>query len=122
MIRLILAIFLLFSSFSATQSWASGSNTVFLPVKSRQYYMVNASRELALSPQLQSYLERVETPVYVVRVSSSVYNTIAQFAAKDYEVNVDFEGFDSVSFRYYESVDAIVGFTSYDYPVILICP
>jgi hypothetical protein len=122
MIRLILAIFLLFSSFSATQSWASGSNTVFLPVKSRQYHMVNASRELALNPLLQSYLERIETPVYVVSVSSSIYNTIAQFAAKDYEVNVDFEGFDSVSFRYYESVDAIVGFTSYDYPVIVICP
>lgn len=119
--RLILAILLLFSSISATQSWASGSNTVFLPVKSRQYHMSVASVENVGNAQLQSYIERVQTRVYVARVSESVWTKSAYYAVNGYDVALDFEGLESITFRYYPSVDALIGFTSYDNPVILSC-
>lgn len=119
--RLILAIFLLFSSISATQSWASGSNTVFFPVKSRQYYMSVASVENVGNAQLQSYIERVEARVYVARVSESVWTKAAYYGVNGYDVTLDFEGLESITFRYYPSVDALIGFTSYDNPVILSC-
>jgi hypothetical protein len=117
--RLILAIFLLFSSLSATHSWASGSNTVFLPVKSRQYYMSLASVENVGNAQLQSYIERVQTRVYVARVSESVFAKAAYYAVNGFDVTLDFEGLESITFRYYPSVDALVGFSSTDNPVIL---
>jgi hypothetical protein len=119
--RLILVILLLFSSLSATQSWASGSNTVFLPVKSRQYYMVTAYPENIGNPQLQSYVERVETRVYVARVTESVWSTTAYYAVRGYDVRLDFEGLQTITFRYYAHLDALIGFTSYDNPVILSC-
>ncbi len=119
--RLILAILLLFSSISATQSWASGSNTVFLPVKSRQYYMSVASVENVGNSELQSYIERVQTRVYVARVSESVWSKAAYYAVHGYDVTLDFEGLESITFRYYPSVDALIGFSSYDNPVILSC-
>ncbi|HYX35429.1 MAG TPA: hypothetical protein VE954_20220 [Oligoflexus sp.] len=119
--RLILAIFLLFSSLSATQSWASGSNTVFLPVKSRQYYMMTASNENVGNAQLQSYIERVEERVYIAQLTESVFSTTAYYAMNGYDVRLDFEALESITFRYYASVDAIIGFTSYDNPVILNC-
>ena len=119
--RLILAILLLFSSLSTTQSWASGSNTVFLPVKSRQYYMLTASLENVGNSQLQSYLERVQTRVYVAQVTSSVFSTAAYYAVNGYDVSLDFEGLETITFRYYPSVDALIGFTSRDNPVILSC-
>lgn len=117
--RLILAILLLFSSLSSTQSWSSGSNTVFLPVKSQQYYMLTASVENVGNAQLQSYLERVQTRVYVALVSSSVFSTAAYYAVMGYDVSLDFEGLETITFRYYPSVDALIGFTTHDNPVIL---
>ncbi len=120
--RLILAILILFSSLSATQSWASGSNTVFLPVKSRQYYVTDALLDLVVNPRLYAYLESVQNQVYVARVSASVYNTAAHYMYLGYDVQIDFEGYEPIVFRYYSSVDAFVGFTSYGNPVILSCP
>ena len=119
--RLMLAILLLFSSLSATQSWASGSNTVFLPVKSRQYFVSLASGENVGNSQLQSYIERVQTRVYVAGVSESVWAKAAYYAVNGYDVTLDFEGLESITFRYYPSVDALIGFTSSDNPVILSC-
>lgn len=121
MIRYILAILLVFSTFSATQSWASGSNTVFLPVKSRSYLMSDATSEVASNPQLRYYIERVQTRAYVARVGSALFNKAATYAVNGYDVQIDFEFYESIVFRYYPSVDAIIGFTSHDDLIILSC-
>jgi hypothetical protein len=117
--RLILSILLLFSSLSSTQSWSSGSNTVFLPVKSQQYYLLTASVENVGNAELQSYIERVQTRVYVALVSSPVFRTAAYCAGNGYDVRLDFEGLETITFRYYPRVDALIGFTSHNNPVIL---
>ena len=118
--RVILAILLLFSPLTSTESWASGSNTVFFPLKSRQYLMSAASHENLDNPQLQSYLERVQTNVYIARVNNAVYESAAYYALRGYDVLIDFEGLETITFQYYPSVDALIGFNSKQFPVILL--
>jgi hypothetical protein len=117
--HLILSFLLLFSTLSATSSWGSGSNTVFLPVRYNQYILSDAIRDLPVNPKLADLLESYQEPIYVTRVHPSYYRYVAYYTVAGYEVAIDFEGFETINFRYYSSVNAIIGFTSTDNVVVL---
>jgi hypothetical protein len=117
--KFILAFILLFTTFASREGHSSGSNTVFLPVRYNQYIISDAIRDIPQNSKLQDYLESIEDDVYVARIHPSFYRYVAQYALSGYEVALEFEGYETVTFRYYSTVNAVLGFTSQGDLVIL---
>lgn len=117
--HLILSFLLLFSTLGATSSWGSGSNTVFLPVRYNQYILSDAIRDLPANPKLADLLESYQEPIYVAQLHPTNYRYLSYYAIAGYEIAIKFEGFETIKFRYYASVNAIIGFTSNDNVVVL---
>ncbi len=109
--KFILTFLLLCTSFGATKGWSSGSNTVFLPVRYNQYVISDAIRDLPQNSKLQDYLESIDDKVYVARIPASFYRYVAQYALNGNEIGLEFEGYETINFRYYASVNAVLGFT-----------
>lgn len=107
--KFILTCLLLFSSLSATQAWSNGSNTVFLPVRHTQYALTNNIRELASNPKLYEYVESFESKIYVALVQPNYYKFVRLLTLASYKVEIEFEDYETVTFRYYPELDAIIG-------------
>ncbi len=115
----ILALLLVVNGIYSSSSQASGSNTVFLPAKARQFYVTPAVRDIVTNPQLKDYLEQIQYQSYVIKVSPRLFQTAAYYAGCGYTVRIKFEGYESIDFDYYSELDAIMGFSSYGNPVLL---
>ncbi len=106
--KLILTVLLLFSGLTATQGWSNGSKTVFLPVRLGQY-MLSDNLELAANPKLYDFVETVADNIFVALVQANSYKYVRYLALVGYEVDIEFEYYETVTFRYYSALDAIIG-------------
>ncbi|MCX6129314.1 MAG: hypothetical protein NTX25_09670 [Proteobacteria bacterium] len=118
--KIIILILFLFLGLPPQDGQASGSNTVFLPIKIRQYIMTDACPELLNNPELFDYLQHIQSPVYIARIHAYLFDKALVNLHYGYDVQIAFEGFESILFSYYADVDTVVGFTANGSPVILL--
>ncbi len=119
MSKFFLVFILLFTALAPTSGRSSGSNTVFLPVRYNQYVISDAIRDIPQNSKLQDYLESIDDKVFVARINPSYYRYVAQYTVNGYEVALEFEGYETITFRYYSTVNAVLGFTAEGDLVIL---
>lgn len=117
--KIILTCLLLFSSLGATKGWSNGSKTVFLPVRHTQYTITDNIRELASNPKLYEYVESVENKIYVAVVQPSYYKFVRLLTLSGYQVDVEFEDYQTVTFSHYDALDAIIGTDSVGNIIVL---
>lgn len=110
--KFFLAFLLLVSGLTATHSQGSGSDSVLLQVGSKQYVLTNAIREIEESPVLFDFLETFMGDIYLARVTPSVFGWVSYRTTVGIDVVIEFENYESVTFRYYPFVDTIMGFNS----------
>lgn len=121
--RFLLSLLLLFAAFSVhDRVEASGSNTVFLSVHANDYSFVKAvADEYFNNSTLYNYLETSQNAkVLVARVNPYVYRTTYYYTYWGYEMDLDFQQYETVSFKYYPSLGAILGMTSANELVVLL--
>ncbi len=104
------------------QADASGSNTVFLPVRLKDYKFTTAVTDTFFNnSKLYNYLENSQTRnVVVARVNSYIYRTTYYYTYWGYDMNLDFQSFETVTFRYYPRFGAVIGVTSNEDLVVLL--
>ena len=107
--KVILIFLLLFSSLSATKGWSNGSTTVFLPVRHTQYVLSDNIRELASNPKLYEYVESVDSKIFVALVQPSYFKFVRALTIAGYDVAIEFEDYETLTFRYFAALDATIG-------------
>ncbi len=119
--RLFLILLLLTAVLQGKPADASGSNTVFLPVKYSDYSFITATQDKAFNNStLYNFLESSTNTLWVSRVSSYIYRSTYYYTYWGYDVNLEFADREAVTFRYYSNLDAILGLTRNDEIVVLL--
>ena len=121
--RLLLTLILLIAGLSPSyQADASGSNTVFLPVRLTDYKFTNAySDDFFNTSTLYDYLETSQNNrVLVARVSSYVYRTAYYYTYWGYEMDLGFSGYETVTFKLYPNLGAILGVNANEDIIVLL--
>jgi hypothetical protein len=122
--RLFLVLLILSALFQSKTANASGSNTVFIPVKFNDYIFIPAIQDVAFNnTTLYNYLETAEaSKILVARVSSFLYRSTYYYTYWGYDVDLAFADYETVTFRYYSSLGAILGKTGKNEIVVLLPP
>ncbi|RYZ54234.1 MAG: hypothetical protein EOP07_16340 [Proteobacteria bacterium] len=122
--RLFLTLLLLSALFQGKTADASGSNTVFFPVRFNDYIFMPAIQDVAFNnTTLYNYLESAEaSKILVSRVSTYLYRSTYYYTYWGYDVELGFADYETVTFRYYASLGAILGKTSKNEIVVLLPP
>ena len=102
--KLTLSLILLFS---ALDSFASGSNTVFRKV--RDYYITEDIGEASGNRRLAETLERLDRPVLIVKVNQALYIEIATYLYMDFPVTISLEESQHIHLYWNEDLDAVIG-------------
>lgn len=121
--RLVLILILLLTTFAPSyKAEASGSNTVFLPVRLTDYKFTMAiSDNYFNTSKLFDYLESSQNnTVMVARVNSYVYRTTYYYTYWGYDMDLGFQEYETVNFKYYPRFGAIMGLTSQSELVVLL--
>ncbi|MES2744609.1 MAG: hypothetical protein V4655_04240 [Bdellovibrionota bacterium] len=122
--RFLLALMLLFATFTPSLSAeASGSNTVFMPVRATEFKLKPAYRDEAFNTsELFNYLESSQSnSIMVARVTPAVYRTAYYYTRWDYDVELAFTDYETIVFTYYPRLGAILG-VSTDNDIVVLLP
>jgi hypothetical protein len=121
--RFLLTLMILFATLAPSlPSEASGSNTVFMPVRATDYKFRPAySDEFFNTSKLFNYLESSQSQrILVVRVSPNIYRTAYTYTSWGYKMELGFADYETISFSLYPSLNAILGLNSDDEIVVLL--
>ena len=121
--RLLLILIFLLTSFAPSyKAEASGSNTVFLPVRLTDYKFTKAvSDNYFNTSELFNYLESSQNnTVMVARVNAYVYRMTYYYTYWGYDMDLGFQQYEIVNFKYYPRFGAILGLTSQSELVVLL--
>jgi len=107
----------------SNQADASGSNTVFLPVRYSDYNFTPALQDEDFnSSMLFNLLESTNESIWVSRVTPFLYRQTYYYTALGYTVGLEFANFETINFRYYSNLNAILGLSSGNEIVVLLPP
>lgn len=118
-----LAFLILFSAFSVPSqpAEANGATVVFLKVRFQDYLIKSAIRDKAFNTtKLFNILESSADDLFVARIDPFLYRWVTYYTTQGSDVELGFAGFESVVFRYYPSVRAIIGVASTDEIIVLL--
>lgn len=121
--RALLVLFLVLASFTRSENAdASGSNTVFMPVRLSEFKISLAKSDSFFNTsKLFDYLEYSQSRnVLVARVNSYLYRTTYYYTYWGFEMDLGFQSYETVTFRYYPKLGAIIGVTSTEDLVVLL--
>ena len=120
--RLLLTFLLLCSFVPSNHASASGSNTVFLPVRFGDYIVTSAIHDTSFnsSKLFNSFESAQRNTMLVSRVSAYIYRTTYYYTYFGFNVDLGFDQYETVAFTYYPSLKAILGVTKNDELVILL--
>lgn len=121
--RLLLTLLLWIAIFAPNfRAEASGSNTVFLPIRLTDYRFTTAlSDSYFNNSKLFNYLESSQSNVILVaRVNTYIYRTAYFYTYWGYDMDLGFQEYETVKFQYYPRFRAIMGLTSASELVVLL--
>ncbi len=107
-----LALLMIFGAMSlqSNRAAANGATVVFLQVRLQDYFLTAAIRDKQFNTSpLFDVLESSADSLYVARLDPYIYRWASYYAAQGNDVALEFDGYESVTFRYYPSVRAILG-------------
>ncbi|RYZ60880.1 MAG: hypothetical protein EOP09_20620 [Proteobacteria bacterium] len=121
--RALLVLILMLACFSRSENAdASGSNTVFLPVRLTDFKISLAKSDTYFNTsKLFDYLEYSQSRnVLVARVNAYLYRTTYYYTYWGYEMDLGFQSYETVTFKYYPKLGAIIGLTATEDLVVLL--